>query len=499
MTTSKEKTAAKTAPGKDDSPDKKTTGLTVKKPEDFSEWYTQVVQKADLADYTSVSGCMVFKPYSYAIWEKIQQLLDAKFKQLGVKNAYFPLFIPESLFKKEAEHVEGFTPEVAWVTHAGDTKLDERLAIRPTSETIMYESFSKWIRSWRDLPMLINQWCNVVRWEFKYPKPFIRTREFLWQEGHTVHETAKQADDMVMAILNIYNEIAEQSLAIAVQSGRKSEQEKFAGALYTTTIEALMPDGKALQMGTSHQLGQNFAKAFGISFLGKDGKHQMPWQTSWGMSTRVIGALIMAHGDDKGLVLPPNIAPVQVVIVPILFEDSKKEVLAVAEKIKQQLQKENVTVEVDDRETYTAGWKFNEWELKGVPLRIELGPRDLQGKQAVLFRRDTAAKETVKLDGVAAAAKKMLGEIQQSLYNKSRQQLENGIAPAKSVTEVAAAVKNKKLAKAYFCGSAKCEAEVKEKADGANSRCMTLDDEEKKGKCVVCGKEGVVTYFGKSY
>ncbi|MBI2143900.1 proline--tRNA ligase [Candidatus Woesearchaeota archaeon] len=487
--------------------DKKTTGVTVKKSEDFSEWYTQVVQKADLADYTSVSGCMVFKPYSYAIWEKVRQLLDARLKQLGVKNAYFPLFIPESLFKKEAEHVEGFTPEVAWVTQAGDTKLDERLAVRPTSETIIYESYSKWIRSWRDLPLLINQWCNVVRWEFKYPKPFIRTREFLWQEGHTVHETEKQAGDMVLAILGIYREIVEQALAIHVIPGRKSEQEKFAGAVYTTTIEALMPDGKALQMGTSHNLGQNFGKAFGISFLGKGGKRETPWQTSWGMSTRVIGALIMAHGDDHGLVLPPNIAPIQAVIVPILFEDSKKEVLAAAAKLKKELEKENIIVELDDRETYTAGWKFNVWELKGVPLRIELGPRDLQQKQAVLFRRDTAAKETVKLESVAAAAGKTLAEIQQSLYQKSKQQLEINIVTVKSVADITAAVKGKKLARGFFCGSAKCEEEIKAKADGAASRCMSMAPLEKgpiqkrdeQGKCAACGKEGITTWFGKAY
>ena len=307
---------------------KKTLGLTVTKAGDFSEWYTQVVTKADLADYTPVSGCIVFKPYSYAIWERIQQLLDSRFRKLGIKNAYFPLFIPESLFKREAQHVEGFTPEVAWVTHAGEEKLGERLAIRPTSETIMYDSFSKWIRGWRDLPLLINQWCSVVRWEFKYPKPFIRTREFLWQEGHTVHESKEDADRQVSAMLSVYREVVEEHLAIAVISGKKSEKEKFAGALYTTTLEALMPDGKALQMGTSHNLGQNFARAFGISFLWKNGEKQIPWQTSWGMSTRVIGALIMAHGDDYGLVLPPKIAPIQAVIVPIVFDDTKEKVRA---------------------------------------------------------------------------------------------------------------------------------------------------------------------------
>ncbi len=478
---------------------KQTLGLTAKKAEDFSEWYQQAVTKADMADYTTVSGCMVFKPYSYAIWEKIQAILDARFKKLGVKNAYFPLFIPESLFRKEEEHVEGFTPEVAWVTQAGSEKLAERLAIRPTSEAIMYDSFSKWIRSWRDLPLLINQWCSVVRWEFKYPKPFIRTREFLWQEGHTVHETEKEAEERTSQMLEIYRQTTEDCLAIPVLAGRKSEKEKFAGALYTTTIEALMPDGKALQMGTSHNLGQNFAKAFGISFLGKDGEKQTPWQTSWGMSTRVIGALIMAHGDDHGLVLPPRIAPIQAVIVPIIFEDTKKEVIAAAEKIRRQLEKENIAVELDDREIYTAGWKFNEWELKGVPVRIEIGPKDIQQKQAILFRRDTRAKNPVKLEDIAAAATKLLGEIQASLFKKAKQHLNASIVAVNSIAEIAAAAKSKKLGKGHFCGSARCEEEVKEKCDGATSRCMTLDSGEKKGKCVVCGKEGVITHFGKAY
>ena len=478
---------------------KKTLGLTVTKAGDFSEWYTQVVTKADLADYTPVSGCIVFKPYSYAIWERIRQLLDSRFRKLGIKNAYFPLFIPESLFKREAQHVEGFTPEVAWVTHAGEEKLGERLAIRPTSETIMYDSFSKWIRGWRDLPLLINQWCSVVRWEFKYPKPFIRTREFLWQEGHTVHESKEDADRQVSAMLSVYREVVEEHLAIAVISGKKSEKEKFAGALYTTTLEALMPDGKALQMGTSHNLGQNFARAFGISFLGKNGEKQIPWQTSWGMSTRVIGALIMAHGDDYGLVLPPKIAPIQAVIVPIVFDDTKEKVLAAAAGIRRQLEQEGITVEVDDRDTYTAGWKFNEWELKGVPIRVEIGPRDIEKQQIVLFRRDTRQKETAKMPAAAAAVKGMLAEMQDALYQKSRQHIESSIADAGTIQEIAAAAKGRKLAKGFFCGSVQCEEEIKGKCDGATSRCMTLGSSEKKGKCVVCGKEGVAAYFGKAY
>ena len=474
-----------------------TLGITAKKSEDFSEWYTQAVVKAELVDYTLVSGCMVLRPYGYSIWEKIVAAVDSRIKKMGVKNCYFPLFIPESLLKREQEHVEGFAPEVAWVTQAGDTKLDEKLAIRPTSETIMYESFSKWIRSWRDLPLKLNQWNNVVRWEFKYPKPFIRTREFLWQEGHTVHETTEEAAEQVMASLKIYIELVEDYLGIAVLSGRKSEQEKFAGALYTTTLEALMPDGKALQMGTSHHLGQNFAKPFNISFLGRDGSKQMPWQTSWGMSTRVIGALIMSHGDDYGLVLPPKIAPIQVIIVPILFEDTKKQVIAAAEKIVKELEKEGISVELDSREIYTAGWKFNEWEMKGVPIRIEIGPRDMEKKQAILFRRDARTKENVALASIAATVKKKLEEIQESLYKKSKQQLESNIVGVKSISELASAVKNRKLAKGYFCGSTKCEAQVKEKADGATSRCMALDGPA--GKCAICGEQGVLAWFGKAY
>ncbi len=475
----------------------KQMGITVSKEKDFSEWYTQVVSKADLADYTAVSGCMVFKPYSYAIWENIQAMLDSKFKQRGVKNVYFPLFIPESLFKKEAEHVEGFSPEVAWVTHAGDSKLSERLAVRPTSETIMYDSYSKWVRSWRDLPILYNQWCNVVRWEFKYPKPFLRTREFLWQEGHTVHETEKDADEQTLAILEIYRQLVEDYLAIPVILGKKSESEKFAGALYTTALEAVMPDGKALQMGTSHNLGQNFAKAFGIKFLGRDGKEHVAWQTSWGASTRLIGALIMAHGDDKGLVLPPKIAPIHIVIVPILFEDSMEKVLKECNELKKLLGKHHSVV-VDDREGYSPGWKFNEWELKGVPLRIEIGPKDLEKGHAVIVRRDNGKKESVQLKQVAGKVKETLSDIQDSLFLKARKFLDSSIVTASSWNDFTKAIESRKLVKAFFCGSKKCEAEIKESSGGATSRVIPFK-QGKEGSCIKCGNKGVIAYFGKSY
>lgn len=487
------------AANKDDSPDKKTIGLTAKKSEDFSEWYTQVIAKAELADYTKVSGCMVLRPYAYAIWEKIVKEVDSRLKKMGVKNCYFPLLIPESLLKKEQQHVQGFAPEVAWVTHASDTKLDERLAIRPTSETIMYDSVSKWVRSWRDLPLKLNQWNNVVRWEFKHPTPFIRTREFLWCEGHTAFASREEAEQEIKDVMALWKEITEGYLALAGVSGKKGEAEKFAGALASYSIEYSLPNGRAAQGPDAHFDGQNFAKAFDITFLNEEGRKEYVWQNTWAITTRMLGIIAMVHGDDKGLVIPPKIAPVQVVIVPILFEDSKKDVLAAAEKIRKELEKENIAVEVDARETYTAGWKFNEWELKGVPIRIELGPRDLQQKQAVLVRRDTAEKEAVKLEAVAAAVKKLLDEIQQSLLNKSRQQLESSIVNAKNIAEIAAAAKNKKLANGYFCGSAKCEEEVKARADGATSRCMTLDTKEKKGSCVVCGKEGLVSWFGKAY
>lgn len=479
--------------------DKKTLGLTVKKSEDFSEWYTQVIAKAELADYTKVSGCLVLRPYAYAIWEKIVKEVDARLKRMGVQNCYFPLLIPESLLKKEEQHVQGFAPEVAWVTHASDTKLDERLAIRPTSETIMYDSVSKWVRSWRDLPLKLNQWNNVVRWEFKHPTPFIRTREFLWCEGHTAFASREEAEQETKDIMALWKEITENYLALAGISGKKGEAEKFAGAIASYSIEYFLPNGRAAQGPDAHFDGQNFAKAFDITFLNEEGKKDHVWQNTWAITTRMIGIMAMVHGDDKGLVIPPNIAPIPVVIVPILFEDSKKDVLATAEKIRKDLEKENIAAEIDDRETYTAGWKFNEWELKGVPLRIEIGPRDLEKQQLVMFRRDNCQKETVKMQAAAAAAKKTLAEIQKSLYEKSKQQLESSIVAAKTVGEIATTVKNKKFAKAHFCGSAKCEAEVKEKAEGATSRCMTLDTKEKKGSCVVCGKEGVITYFGKAY
>ena len=480
--------------------EQKQEGITVKKSENFSEWYTQVVQKAQLADYGPVQGTIAFMPYAYAMWENVKEIFDKKIQALGHKNAYFPLLIPESFLKKEAEHFKGFVPEVFWVTHSGDNKLGERLAIRPTSETIIYYFFSKWIRSWRDLPLLLNQWCNVARAEIKSTKPFIRTSEFLWQEGHTAHATKEDADKEMMTILKEYQDLVENYLAIPLLTGTKSESEKFAGALTTTTIEALMPDGKALQMGTSHNLGQNFSKPFGIKFLDKDGKEQHVWTTSWGIATRLIGALIMVHGDDKGLVLPPKIAHTQVVIVPIFYKDAEKnKVLLKAEKIKTLLENEKLNVILDDREGYTPGWKFNEWELKGIPLRIEIGPKDVKKKQVVLVRRDNYEKSFIKEAIAVKNVLELLNDMQKSLYKKAKKALNENIHVVKNYDEFKTIVENKGgFIKASWCGDHHCENQVKLET-GATIRVIPFE-KEKATKCVYCNKAGKeVVYFAKAY
>ncbi|MBI2659779.1 proline--tRNA ligase [Candidatus Woesearchaeota archaeon] len=479
---------------------KEELGLTVKKSEDFNEWYNQVVLKADLIDYSSVSGCIVFKPNSYAIWERIQKAFDDKIKRSGHKNCYFPMFIPESLLKKEAEHIEGFSPEVAWVTKAGNTELSEKLAIRPTSETVMYESYAKWIRSWRDLPLLLNQWNSVVRWEFKHAKPFLRTREFLWQEGHTAHATKEDAEKEVMQQLFEYVDLIESHMAIPVVAGKKTDKEKFAGADYTTTVEAFMPDGKALQMGTSHLLGQNFAKVFGIKFLDKDEKEKFVWQTSWGLSTRTIGAIIMAHGDDKGLVIPPRLAPTQIVIVPIIFKENKEAIIAKSKEIAKKLRAKNYSVEIDDRESYTPGWKFNEWELKGIPLRIEIGPKDIEADQLVLVRRDTNEKITIKAKDLEKKTEQTLEDIQNNLFKKAKEYLTKSIVEVHNFNDLLEAIKSKKMPKALFCGQISCEDAIKGKAEGATCRCIPFEQKLAKGKCVQCGSEAKYwAVFGKGY
>ncbi len=479
---------------------KEDIGMTVKKSEDFNEWYNQVVLKADLIDYSSVSGCIVFKPNSYAVWEKIQKVFDVKIKKSGHKNCYFPMFIPESLLKKEAEHFKGFTPEVAWVTKGGNSELNEKLAIRPTSETVMMESYAKWIRSWRDLPLLLNQWNSVVRWEFKHAKPFLRTREFLWQEGHTAHATKEEAEKEVMQQLFEYVDLIENYMAIPVISGKKTDKEKFAGADFTTTVEAFMPDGKALQMATSHMLGQNFSKPFGIKFLDKDEKEKHVFTTSWGLSTRTIGAIIMVHGDDKGLVLPPRLSPVQVVIVPIVFKENKEIVVATAKEILKRLKAKNFSVELDDRDGYTPGWKFNEWELKGIPLRIEIGPKDIEANQIVFVRRDTNEKKTVKFKECETKVEETLNEIQDNLLKNAGEFLKKSIVEAKDMYRLIDAIKNKKMAKVLFCGSAECEDFIKDKAEGATCRCIPFEQRSAKGKCIQCGSEAKFwAVFGKGY
>jgi len=476
-------------------------GITIKKAENLSEWYTQVILKSGLADYAPIKGCMIFREYAYAIWEKIQEIFNQKIKRTGHKNVYFPMFIPESFLKKEAEHFAGFVPEVAWVTIGGNTPLEEKLAIRPTSETIIYTAFAKWIRSWRDLPIKLNQWCNVVRWDTKGTKLFLRTREFLWQEGHTAHATKEEADKEVMEILNEYRDLIENYLAIPVLAGRKSEGEKFPGALYTATLEAIMPDGRALQMATSHNLGQNFSKVFNIKFMGKDEKEHYVWQTSWGISTRIIGAIVMVHGDDRGLIIPPKIAPVQAVIIPIPYKDvDTAAILAKARELLEKLRKAGISVILDDREEYTPGWKFNDWEIKGIPVRIEIGPKDLKQKQVTLARRDTFEKLVVKDEEVIETVQKLLDDIQRNLFNKAKKFLEEKITTVKSLDEFKDVLKSKGgFIKACWCASRRCEEKIKEET-GATVRVIPFEKEEPFSNCIYCGGEAKeIAYFARSY
>ncbi len=467
------------------------------KTEDFSQWYVDVILKAELADYSPVRGCMVIRPYGYALWENIQKLLDDRFKATGHKNAYFPLFIPESLLQKEAEHVEGFAPEVAWVTHGGNEKLAERLAVRPTSETIICNMYSKWIKSWRDLPVLINQWCNVVRWE-KSTKPFLRTAEFLWQEGHTAHRTKEDAEEEALRMLEVYRDFVETDLALPVITGEKSDNEKFAGAYKTYTIEALMSDGRALQAGTSHNLGQHFAKAYDITFLDQDGQLKYVWQTSWGITTRLIGAIVMVHGDDRGLKLPPTIAPIQAVLVPI-FGRQTELVLNKTNEIFTKLKSE-VRIELDARDEYTPGWKFNEWEMRGVPIRIEIGPKDIQKQQVVLVRRDTGEKFTVSEFELLPRLKTLLSEIQENMFNQAKRFMQESIREVDNFDEFKQVIDAKRgFIKTHWCGNPECEKYVKEQT-GATLRCIPFSEQSNLGRCIVCDKESnIIAYFAKSY
>lgn len=463
--------------------------------EDFSQWYTDVILQTQLCDYAPVRGCMVIRPYGYAIWERIQQELDARFKAVGTENVYFPMLIPESLLLKEAEHVEGFAPEVAWVTQGGTEKLQERLAVRPTSETIFCTMYAKWVQTWRDLPLKYNQWCSVMRWE-KATRPFLRTSEFLWQEGHTIHATAEEAQEEAMTMLDVYREMAEDELAMPVLVGRKSDKEKFAGARATYSMEAMMQDGKALQAGTSHNFGTNFAEAYDIQYLSKEGKLTYVHETSWGVSTRLIGAIIMTHGDERGLKLPPHIAPIQTVIVPVAAH--KGGVMEKCGEVYDQLKAAGIRVKLDDRDTLSPGFKFNDWELKGVPVRVEIGPRDLENGVCVVFRRDTYEKQTVKLEELAAKLPELLEDIQHNMYVLADQFRQSHIRDVHNMEELSQVVDGG-FARAMWCGDRACEDKIKELTN-ATSRNMPFDQTPIGDTCVCCGKKAdKLIYFAKAY
>ena len=474
--------------------DKKLVEAITSMDEDFAQWYTDVVKKAELCDYASVKGCMVIKPAGYAIWENIQHELDRRFKETGVQNVYMPIFIPESLLEKEKDHVEGFAPEVAWVTHGGLEPLQERLCVRPTSETLFCDFYAKDIHSYRDLPKVYNQWCSVVRWE-KTTRPFLRSREFLWQEGHTAHATAEEAEARTIQMLNLYADFCEQVLAIPVIRGQKTDKEKFAGAEATYTIESLMHDGKALQSGTSHNFGDGFAKAFGIQYAAKDNTLQYVHQTSWGMTTRMIGAIIMVHGDNNGLVLPPRIAPTQVVIVPI--QQQKEGVLNKAFELRDVLS--NFRVKVDDSDK-SPGWKFSESEMRGIPVRVEIGPRDIENNEAVLVRRDTHEKITVSLDEIEAKVSELLDTIQNDMLERARAHRDSHTYVATTYDEFVKTINEKQgFVKAMWCGDQACEDKIKEDT-AATSRCMPFAQENLSDKCVCCGKPAKkMVYWGRAY
>ena len=473
--------------------------------EDFSRWYTDVVQKADLADYSPVRGCMIIKPYGYELWEAVKAGLDRRFKETGHKNAYFPLFIPESFLKKEAEHVEGFSPELAVVTIGGGKVLEEPLIVRPTSETIIGWAFQKWIQSYRDLPLLINQWANVVRWELR-TRLFLRTMEFLWQEGHTAHATHEEAIAETMRMLGVYTDFAVNDAALPVIPGRKSNQERFAGALASYSIEAMMRDGKALQSGTSHDLGQNFARAFEIQFTDENNDLQYCWTTSWGVSTRMVGAIVMAHGDDQGLRLPPKLAPIQVVIVPIFREESQRaSVMTAAAQIKAMLHDAGLRVHLDDRDNVSPGFKFNDWEMRGVPLRLEIGPKDVANHTVTLARRDLVGKEGKRVasqDGLVATVRALLDEIQASLLQQATEFRDSHLHEVTSSYEdFIEVIQRGEWALAWFCEAAACEERVKEDAQ-AVSRNFPLEQPHpgEQGKCIICGKPArEMAYFAKAY
>jgi len=473
-------------------------GITAEK-DDFSDWFTELMIKAELADYTEVSGCMVLRPYSYSIWERVVAETDKRFKKIGVQNAYFPLLIPEKLLNIEKEHVKGFSPEVAWVTQAGDTKLSEKLAIRPTSETIMYPSYSKWIRSHRDLPLKINQWNNVIRWEFKHPVPFFRTREFLWNELHTVLASEKEALEEGKQIIKIYDEICKDYMALYGMYGKKTESEKFAGGVASWKLHYIMPNGRIAEGPCFHYDGQNFSKAYHIEFLNKSGKKEYGFQCTYAITTRMLGVMFAVHADSKGLVLPPKIAPNQIVIIPIIFEDSKQKVLKEANKIAGELAEYNAFV--DAREEYKAGFKFNDYELKGIPIRIEIGPKDIEKGEVIAVRRDTSKKETIKIKELAKKIPAMLDDIQGSLFTKSKKLFEEKVEKADKLEKARKIIENKKVAISPMCKNEKCEEMLKFETKGA--KAVFIDDKnpaKSSDKCIICNKKADYNvYIGKVY
>ena len=477
----------------------KEIGITVSKSENFSEWYTQVVIKTELADYAPVKGLIVLRPDGYSIWESIKESLDKKLKETGHRNGFLPVLIPESLLSKEKEHFEGLNPEVFWVTHSGTSEIGDRLALRPTSETLAYSLFSKWIRSWRDLPLKINFWNSALRAEIKGTKPFLRTSEFLWQEGHTVHATKDEAEKEVADILELYKKTIEEELAVPVVTGKKSEKDKFVGAVYTNTLESLMPDGKALQMGTSHFLGQNFSKPFDVKYLDENNSETFAWQTSWGVSWRLIGGMIMTHGDDKGLVLPPKVAPIQVVIIPIYYsKEDKENVLQKACQIKDSLSNNDIRVHLDDREQLTPGFKFNDWEMKGIPIRIEIGPKDIAKNQIVLARRHNQTKISLDIDGLTEKTLSELKNIQKEMFDAAKKILDERVVRVSEYQQFKKELENGKMIDCSWCGNQTCEDKIKEET-GADLRVIPSDN-TKAETCIYCKNSGTTNVlFARGY
>ena len=477
----------------------KEVGITVSKSENFSEWYTQVVIKTELVDYAPVKGLIVLRPDGYSIWESIKESLDKKLKETGHRNGFLPVLIPESLLAKEKEHFEGLNPEVFWVTHSGNSEIGDRLALRPTSETLAYSLFSKWIRSWRDLPLKINFWNSALRAEIKGTKPFLRTSEFLWQEGHTVHATKDEAEKEVADILELYKKTIEEELAVPVVTGKKSEKDKFVGAVYTDTLESLMPDGKALQMGTSHFLGQNFSKPFDVKYLDENNSETFAWQTSWGVSWRLIGGMIMTHGDDKGLVLPPKVAPIQVVIIPIYYsKEDKENVLQKACQIKDSLSNNGIRIHLDDREQLTPGFKFNDWEMRGIPIRIEIGPKDIAKNQIVLARRHNQTKISLDIDGLTEKTLSELKNIQKEMFDAAKKILDERVVRVSEYQQFKKELENGKMIDCSWCGNQTCEDKIKEET-GADLRVIPSDN-TKAETCIYCKNSGTTNVlFARGY